>query len=185
MKMWKRNAIIAVVMVLICGGIYLNWLYENRSVDLTSVLDADKIMGDTTLVLKDEVSDLIEVANTDLTREQNSYFAQMRLSRQTARDQAVSLLQEAMAYAEDEDTTQSSHKLESIISDALAESQIESLVIAKGYEDCVAYISEEGISVAVAMPEEGLQQQDVSLLADIVMAQTEYTLSDIRIFGVE
>ena len=66
----------------------------------------------------------------------------------------------------------------------MTESQIESLVIAKGYSDCVAYISDEGISLAVAAPIEGLQQSDVSLLADIVMAQTDFKLSDIRIIGV-
>jgi hypothetical protein len=37
----------------------------------------------------------------------------------------------------------------------------------------------------VANPENGLDEADVSLLADIVMAQTEFDLSDIRIFGVE
>ncbi len=183
MKIWKRNAIIAVVMVLICGGIYLNWVYEQESVDLTNVLDADKILGESTLVINDVVDPVVEAANTN-TR-QDSYFAQMRLSRQTARDQAVTILQEAMAYAEGEGSAEDSRKLEAIITEALAESQIESLVIAKGYEDCVAYISEEGISVAVAMPENGLQQGDVSLLADIVLAQTDYELSDIRIFGVE
>lgn len=183
MKIWKRNAIIALVMVLICGGIYINWLYEKDSVDLTNVLDADKIMGDSTLVLEDEGDYILEAANT--VSNEGSYFAQMRLSRQNARDEAVNLLQEVIAYAEGEDVTQSSQKLEMIISDALAESQIESLVIAKGYEDCVAYISEEGISVAVSMPKDGLGQGDVSLLADIVMAQTDYALSDIRIFGVE
>ncbi len=183
MKIWKRNAIIAVVMVLICGGIYLNWLYEQDAVDLTKVLDVDKIMGEATLVIHDEIDPVLEAANTNT--QQDSYFAQMRLSRQTARDQAVNILQEAMAYAEGEDIADDSRKLEAIISEALAESQIESMVIAKGYKDCVAYISEEGISVAVAMPEEGLQQGDVSLLADIVMAQTDYNLSDIRIFGVE
>ena len=183
MKIWKRNAVIAIVMVLICGGIYLNWLYEQDAVDLTKVLDADKIMGEATLVIHDETDPVLEAANTDTN--QDSYFAQMRLSRQTARDQAVTILQEAMAYAEGEDIADDSHKLDAIISEALAESRIESLVIAKGYKDCVAYISEEGISVAVAMPAEGLQQGDVSLLADIVMGQTDYDLSDIRIFGEE
>ena len=71
------------------------------------------------------------------------------------------------------------------MSDALAESQIESLVIAKGYTDCVAYISDGAISVAVAAPENGLTQSDVGLLADIVLSQTNFKLSDIRIFGVE
>ena len=112
------------------------------------------------------------------------YFAQMRLSRQTARDEAVELLQETIAYAEGDGTQDSSAKLEEIIADALMESQIESLVVAKGYRDCVAYISEDGISIAVAAPEDGLTQSDVSLVADIVLAQTDFTLSDIRVIGV-
>lgn len=183
MKLWKRNAIVAAVMVVICAGIYLNWLYGNDAVDLTQTLDADKVLGESTLVLNDTI-DLSAAAAQTLVSGQED-FAQMRLSRQTARDEAVTLLQETIAYAEGADTSESNRKLEGIIANALAESQIESLVIAKGYADCVAYISEDGISVAVAAPVEGLNETDVSLLADIVLAQTSYELSDIRIFGVE
>ena len=75
-------------------------------------------------------------------------------------------------------------ELDKISADALSESQIESMGIAKGCADCVAYISDGTVSVAVAEPADGLTQTDVSLLADIVMAQTNYELSQIRIFGV-
>lgn len=183
MNIWKRNAVIAAVVVLICGGLYLNWYSGNSAKDLTDVVDADKILGEATLVINDTI-DLAE-SEAKQVAEEISYFAQMRLSRQNARDQAVNLLQEAMAYAEGDEGGVNSAKLEAIVAEALAESQIESMIIAKGYKDCVAYISEEGISVAVASPEEGLNETDVSLLADIVMGQTEYELSDIRIFGVE
>ena len=67
----------------------------------------------------------------------------------------------------------------------MAESQIESLVVAKGYSDCVAYISEDGISLAVAAPQDGLTQTDVSLVADIVLSQTDFKLTDIHVIGVE
>ena len=183
MNIWKRNAVIAAVVVLICGGLYLNWYSGNTAKNLTEVVDADKILGEATLVLNDTI-DLAE-NEANKSAEEISYFAQMRLSRQNARDQAVNLLQEAMAYAEGDEGGVNSEKLEAIVAEALAESQIESMIIAKGYKDCVAYISDEGISVAVASPEEGLNETDVSLLADIVMGQTEYELSDIRIFGVE
>ena len=183
MKTWKRNAVIAGVLVLVCAGIYLNWLYGGGAPELTETLDADKVLGESTLVLNDTAGS--EAQSVVQTQDADQSFAQMRLSRQTARDEAVTLLQETIAYAEGADTTTTNRELEGIISDALAESQIESLVIAKGYSDCVAYISEDGISVAVAAPENGLTQADVSLLADIVMAQTDYSLSDIRIFGVE
>lgn len=185
MKTWKRNAIIAGVLVLVCAGIYLNWLYGGDSTDLTKVLDADKVLGETTLVMNN-TSDLQQIAaNQNVTQSAAECFAQMRLSRQTARDETVELLQETIAYAEDEDTSSTSSKLEDIIADALAESQIESLVVAKGYSDCVAYISEDGISLAVAAPQDGLTQTDVSLVADIVLSQTDFKLTDIHVIGVE
>ena len=184
MKIWKRNAVIAGALVLICAGIYLNWLYNGESVDLTQVLDADKILGESTLVMQSETDLSVKEASTELGVE--AEFAQMRLSRQIARDEAVALLQETIAYAGSMDEARpESLKLEGIIAEALTESKIESLVIAKGYQDCVAYISEEGISLAVATPENGLMEEDVSLLADIVMAQTDFGLPEIRIFGVE
>lgn len=183
MKTWKRNAVIAGVLVLICAGIYLNWLSGSKTPELTQTLDADKVLGEATLVMNDgAMPQASPVSKQDSTDE---YFAQMRLSRQTARDDAIMLLQETISYAEDEDTSETSRKLEGIIADALAESEIESLVIAKGYQDCVAYISDDGISLAVASPIEGLTQSDVALLADIVMGQTDLSLSDIRVIGVE
>lgn len=183
MKTWKRNAVIAGVLVLVCAGIYLNWLYTGSTPELTQTLDADKVLGESTLVLNDTTTRQAKPVGTqDGTDE---YFAQMRLSRQTARDDAIMLLQETISYAEGEGTAETSRKLESIIADALAESEIESLVIAKGYQDCVAYISDDGISLAVASPADGLTQSDVSLLADIVMGQTDFSLSDIRVIGVD
>ncbi len=184
MKTWKRNAVIAGVLVVVCAGIYLNWLYSGSTPELTQTLDADKVLGEATLVLND-TTQLDPATPVSSTSDSTEHFAQMRLSRQTARDEAVTLLQETIAYAEGADTSETSRKLERIVADALSESQIESLVIAKGYTDCVAYISDDGISLAVAAPEEGLTQNDVSLLADIIMSQTDYKLSDIHIVGVE
>ena len=80
---------------------------------------------------------------------------------------------------------ESSMELEQIIQTALSEAQIESLIIAKGYADCVAYMTGEGISVAVAAPEGGLQAEDVAVIADIVMSQSEYGLDAIRVVEVQ
>ena len=84
---------------------------------ISAGLDADKIMGDATLVINDttELSTQVSVQETD--------FAQMRLSRQTARDEAVAVLQETIAYAEGEDTAESSTKLEEIIEKLRMEGQ--------------------------------------------------------------
>lgn len=53
MKTWKKNAVVASVLVFICAGIYLNWLYTNQenTPDLTETLNAEKLLDDATLVM--------------------------------------------------------------------------------------------------------------------------------------
>lgn len=179
MKIWKKNLVAAAVLLTVCGGIYVNWMYgQDQAVsDLTDTLNGDKILSADKLVMADVTTDSSSDTNTMI-----DYFAAVRLSRQEARDSAVSLLQEAMAYG-DETAGQSSAELEEIVSTALCEAQIESLVIAKGYTDCVTYIANNGVSVAVAAPEGGLQQPDVAVIADIVVTQSGYSMD--KIFVVE
>ncbi len=183
MTNWKKNLMAAAVLVTVCAGIYVNWLYtqDKTTAELDDILDVDKVMSDDALVLNDDSA----VVSGDLSNTSTDYFAAVRLSRQEARDSAIGLLQEAMAYSESSKAAESSANLETIVQTALSEAQIESLIIAKGYTDCVAYMTNEGISVAVAAPEGGLQAADVAVIADIVMAQSDYGLSDIRIVEVQ
>ena len=181
MKIWKKNLVAAAVLVTVCAGIYMNWLYsEDQAVmDLTDTLDADKLLSSDMLVMAGDGLETEDPFNTV-----TDYFAAVRLSRQEARDKAVTLIQEAMAYDGESGEMPTSGQLEQIVETALTEAQIESLIIAKGYTDCVAYISEQGISVAVAAPEGGLQDADVALIADIVMTQTSFGMESIRVVPV-
>ena len=181
MKIWKKNMIAVGLLIAVCTGIYINWLYTENStvVNLVDTLDANKLMSQDLLVMN---PDDTVFQQTDSTV--SEYFAAVRLSRQTARDNAVGLLQEAMAYDDSTEGTQAQSMLESLVDDALCEAQIESLVIAKGYTDCVAYISNEGISVAVAVPESGFAQSDVAVIADIVLTQSDFSMEDIHVVEV-
>lgn len=188
LKNWKRNAVVATVMLFICAGIYLNWSYTEKTAvqDLTQTLDAGQVLGESTLVINDmEQGPATAVSDTE-TYSTTDYFASVRLSRQETRDQAVSALQETMAYEDaEEGKSNCAASLDTIVNTALEEAQIESLVIAKGYEDCVTYISDDVVSVAVSAPAEGLSQADVALISDVVTSQTEYSLSDVRIIEVK
>lgn len=183
MKKWKKNIVAAAVLVTVCAGIYVNWRYTEgeSAVNLADTLDENKILSADMLVMDDGSS--LDFSADHLST-MTDYFAAVRLSRQEARDSAVGLLQEAMAYSGESNNAQTNAQLEEIIQIALNEAQIESLIIAKGYTDCVAYINDEGISVAVASPEGGLQQTDVAVIADIVMTQSEYEMDDIRVVEV-
>jgi len=199
MKTWKRNAVIATVLLLVCAGIYLNWSYNKKqeAVSLTDTLNEEQVMGDSTLVMSEADSESSAAAQTAAQDTESGssaasasassdYFAQMRLSRQQSRDDAVDLLEQTIAYDDGSEVGDSAAEtLNSIVSNALSEAQIESLVIAKGYEDCVAYISDGTISVAVSSPADGLSDEDVALISDAVSAQTGYALSQLRIIEVK
>ena len=184
MNNFKKNMIAAAILLVVCAGIYMNWSYTNaqNTQDLLDTLDAQKVMSDDTLVLEGESLSALS-GETDVNT-LTDYFAAVRLSRQEARDSALNLLQEAMAYSEGEGKT-SSAQLDEIVQTALSEAQIESLVIAKGYADCVAYMSDDGISVAVAAPEGGLGENDVAVIADIVMSRAEYNITQIHVVEVQ
>ena len=170
------------MLLTVCGGIYANWAYsQDQAVsDLTDTLDESKILSTDKLVMAGEDA----MQNNGGTNTMSDYFAAVRLSRQEARDSAVSLLQETMSYG-DETAAVSNAELEKLVNVALCEAQIESLVIAKGYTDCVAYISNDAISVAVASPEGGLTQPDVAVISDIVVTQSDFEMDQIYVVEVK
>ena len=171
MRVWKKNLIAAAVLVTVCSGIYVNWLYTEDSsvISLTETLHSEKVMSDDTLTLSE---DMEASTSGEISMISSDYFAAVRLSRQQARDNAVNLLQEAMSYNSEggKKETESAIALDEIVHTSLSEAQIESLVIAKGYADCVAYMSSEGISVAVSAPEGGLQNNDVAVMPVLAAA---------------
>ena len=54
MKNWKKNVIAAAVLVVVCAGIYMNWMYTNDQAvaDLTDTLDAQKVLSQDSLLLE-------------------------------------------------------------------------------------------------------------------------------------
>ena len=185
MKVWKKNMVAAAILVTVCAGIYVNWVYteDSMAVSLTDTLDSEKVMSEEMLDLSEDMAAI--AAGEDLDTTAADYFAAVRLSRQQARDSALNLLQEAMAYSEGTKEAESSAELEVIVETALSEAQIESLIIAKGFTDCVTYMADDTVSVAVSAPAEGLSTADVALISDVVTSQTDYDLSQVRVTEVK
>ena len=178
-KLWKKRVVIASVLLLVCAAVYLNWRYTDQ------VENTSRILGESTLV---NAGEKVDEANkteqpVDLpVVEENDYFATARLSRKQARDTAISMLQEA-EIDENADTAtlnEASQTLQVLAAYTVAESQIESLVTAKGYADCVAFMGAESISVVVSAPD-GLEVADVARIKDIVISETTYTPEQIKI----
>nr|WP_325183864.1 SpoIIIAH-like family protein [uncultured Oscillibacter sp.] len=206
---WKRNAVVAVMAVLVCSAVALNWLYTGREVQDAS----GKLLGEAQLVSgqgtgdekgekagKDEASGKKGEAGQEDpgTSEEtgappdegmiytgSDYFASARLTRQQARDNAISLLQEA-AEQENADASvanEASQGIQVLASYTLAEAQIENLVTAKGYADCVAFMGDESVSVVVSTKSGDLTAEDVAKITDITMTETGSPAGGIKIMA--
>ena len=175
-KNWKRPAVVLAVLVLVGASVYLNWRYADN------VAETDKILGQATLV--NENGEGVSVTNDAA---ENDYFATARLSRKQARDSAISMLQEAEIdeNATEDVCNEASQTLQVLAGCTVAESQIENLVTAKGYADCVVFMGSDSCSVVVASGEEGLTATDVARIKDIVINETQYTAGQIKIMEAD
>ena len=196
MKIIRRNAILITVILFVCAAVYLNWAYNRQEAmldgDAASRAESVSSLTDTAEGLWYEapaasaapaqapapVSALNEVAD---------YFTSARLSRQKARDSAISTLREA---AETESASQEAvdEALEAITAMAgytVSEAEIEALVTAKGFQDCIVFLNEDSIIVAVPAPAEGLGDSAVSRITDIVLQETNLHTEQIKIIGVK
>lgn len=186
MQMAKRNVVVAAVVLFVCLAVYLNWNYQDKG-----GTDVGKTLGDAALVAG-ETNDPLLGGNTaqhsgeDGTSKASGYFANARLNRQQARDSALSILQEAAAGAEADETMreQTNAAIQTMADYTVTEAQIENLVVAKGYADCVAFIGEDTVSVVVEIAGGQLTEVDTARITDIVTQSTEFAASQIKIIEV-
>ncbi len=183
-KSWKRRTALCVMAVLVAGAMFLNWKFSApKTEDPADTQAGTKILGEATLVSGGESSSAEPDEAGAYTG--SDYFASARLTRQQARDNAIALLQKA---ADEEGAaasacTQASEGIQALAAYTLAESQIENLVTAKGYADCVAFMSDESISVVVSKDGAELSDEDVARIMDITKTETGYPASSIKIMA--
>jgi len=174
-QLWKRNAVVGTILVFVCAAIFLNGKYAEK------VDKPTKVLGQSELVSTDG-----DAAEVSANAEGKDYFASARLTRQQARDSALSLLKEASENddVDAETASEAAKSIETLASYTLSEAQIENMVTAKGYEDCVVFMSEDGVSVVVSTGTDGLQTEDVARITDIVKQETGLTAESIKIMEV-
>ena len=185
-KLWKRNAVVGAVLVLVIAAIVLNGRYASN-IEKTAPPEGGKVLGQATEVIAPEPADASEVAGEAAAEAAPSdYFATARLSRQQARDSALSLLERAGEGEElDEQVAgEVAQGIETLASFTLKESQIENMVTAKGYDDCVVFLSSESVSVVVSSKHDGLQTEDIARITDVVKQETGLPASAIKILEV-
>ena len=183
---WKRNTVVATMVLLVCAAVALNWKYTGEQAADAVEETGTKILGEAKLVSGGEGSEEETAAlDEDTVYTGSDYFASARLTRQQARDNAISLLQEAadQSGADAAVANEASEGIQVLAGYTMKEAQIENLVTAKGYTDCVAFMGEDSISVVVDTGTGELTAEDVAKITDIAMTETGYPASGIKIMA--
>jgi len=178
---WNRNSVVATMLVLVCAAVGLNWKYSGEEALRQAEEAGTKILGEATLVSGQEMGGTDEEA----VYTGSDYFASARLTRQQARDNAISLLQDAAEQegADASAATAASESIQVLAAYTLQEAQIENLVIAKGYTDCVAFMGEDSVSVVVSTENGELAAEDVTKITDIALSETGLPASAVKIMA--
>ena len=156
-KFGKRNLIVVLSVLLIGGAVALNWVLFAKD----SAKDSDKdLSGGANL-------DLNQGTQAGKNTEEQDYFATVVINRKRARDEAMEVLQQVVdrTDAQQEAKTKAYDDLTQIAQDIKNESNIETLILAKGFEECIAVISDEAATIVVKtdglLPSELVQIQEI------------------------
>lgn len=178
-KIGAKNLII-ICAVLLCGvAVGLNFI-------IPAIIDNDKKANGKYTIDSDYYSDLLANGGRDTTDDdvQNvsgntddedsndvNYFANAVLSRNRARDEAIEVLNTVMRSetAVDEVHKQAQEDIAQIAKDIEAEANIETLIKAKGFDDCVAVIN--GGEITVIVKAKDLLPSEVAQITEIVYEQ--------------
>ena len=154
---------VAVAAVLLIGlAVYLNYRWFYDPIDSLGYGENN---------MENNYSDSEQVG-ADTSSGENNYFTSTALSREQSRDEAIDVLKLVTENAEasEEAKAEAAAKISKIAVDMQNEANIENLVKAKGFEECVAIISDDAVSVIVKA--DSLQANEAAQILSIVYETT-------------
>ena len=164
---WRRQIVIACAVLLVAVALALNFTLFGGNPGTTDGGDAPTGDG---------------AGNNAATgTAQDGYFSATQVSRQRARDEALEVLQSGVDSAEADEATKTGALLEiaALAGEMEKEANIEAMVLAKGFAQCVAILNGESCSVVVSG--ESLQPSQISQINEIVYEQAGILPANIRI----
>jgi stage III sporulation protein AH len=176
MAIGKRQLVLAALVVALGAAVYLNWSLSGNQLSAADAT-ASGTLGAAQLVNQSAGSKVTSGSKTASSNtsavatnaKANECFATACLTRQKARDTSTELLQKAIANLKSTDSAKkdAEQQLAVIAQNIIKENQIESLVKAKGFVDCVAFLQDGGCNVVVQKTN-GIQANDTVTIKDIV-----------------
>lgn len=210
MKLGKKQLILTGLVLTLGAAVYLNWQFSSNT-NLLSGADAvsvskelgeaefvntssDKKAGEssteksTVKSTTKETEKATEKNTNDKTTatslNSDEYFAQAKLEREETQDKIAEMTQDILESVEESDTAKTEAVTQAAQLATILEQQtnIESLIKAKGFEDCLVFIQNGECSIVVK--DSKLTDEDTLIIKDIATGQTGISIDKIKISAV-
>ena len=184
-------------------AVYLNWQYartgvtlEEDAVNVAAAVETEEAVSapimDGLMTEAEAVSSanknygeaqLVSVANNSGSK----FFEEARLKRTKAHDEAMDAVQKALKSASlsAEEKKSYTQQLTGSLEDLNAENEIETLVRAKGFADCLCFLQSGRADLTVMTSGDALTAAQVAQIRDIVLSKSNVTAQNITIVEVK
>ena len=184
-------------------AVYLNWQYartgvtlEEDAVNVAATVETEEAVSapimDGLMTEAEAVSSanknygeaqLVSVANNSGSK----FFEEARLKRTKAHDEAMDAVQKALKSASlsAEEKKSYTQQLTGSLEDLNAENEIETLVRAKGFADCLCFLQSGRADLTVMTSGDALTAAQVAQIRDIVLSKSNVTAQNTTIVEVK
>ncbi len=174
----RRTKFAVAAFVLLLGvGVMGNWYYENS--DFSASIRPSITSSDTKTLGEAEYVD----GQAQGEDKETQYFSEARVEREKSRDEATEKLQGIIDKADENSEAKkvAAEKLAALSANISAENKIETLVSAKGVDNCLAVMNNEGNRVDVIVDAEELSDTLILQVKEIAMRETGCSFEEVSV----
>ncbi len=196
-----RRATAVTLTAALVVAVYLNWQYTragseleieavNASASVSEEVSApitDGLMTEAEAVSSTNKNygeaQLVSVSNGSGTK----FFEEARLKREKAHDSALDTIQKTMRFASlsSEEKKSYTQELTENLEALNAETEIETLIKAKGFADCLCFLQADRADLTVMTSGNALTAAQVAQIRDIVLSKTTVSAQNITVVEVK
>ncbi len=170
----KKSIIMTGMVIALAAAIYLNWQYNGAGIADSPTTKSDADLGKS-----------VYVNNTVSDEEEKDYFSTAKSDREKSRNNTIAELDEIIENKNSSSDAKKSaeNNKNVIVSNIEKESNIETLIKAKGFEKCICVLNEKSVNVIVKAKE--ISSAQTIQINEIVTEQSGFSAENIKIIVVE
>ena len=205
-----RRATAVTLAAALAVACYLNWQYARTDMDTLAVetaaaatSSASSAASDSSSSSSGQVTDALlteaeaaSAANKNYGEAQlvsvandtgSQFFDEARLKREKAHDEALDTIQKTLkdSSLSDAEKAEYTAQMTANLEDINAENEIETLIKAKGFADCLCFLQSGRADLTVMTSGEALTAAKVAQIRDIVMSKSNVTAQNITVVEVK